>query len=199
MSDIKFPVVSKEVIDKVFTSDDGWTTIYEGPTIRMTKTEVLDNPLEYVSVDVTIPERTVVPDFPVVCGSKGCPIDPNKDYRIKVPEGDGLVGVDSIRAGIDAEILNKLSNAGIDVLKEVQEAASQFMAQALAEEEAAIVDDLKRQMEAKIPQLLDEATHCPKCGADTYISPRVISCSKCTWFYVPLQVSHIFKKEEGDK
>ena len=180
MSDIKFPVVSKEVIDKVFTSDDGWTTIYEGPTIRMTKTEVLDNPLEYVSVDVTIPERTVVPDFPVVCGSKGCPIDPNKDYRIKVPEGDGLVGVDSIRAGIDAEILEKMER------------------EALAAEDAAIVDDLKRQMEAKIPQLLDEATHCPKCGAHTYISPRVISCSKCTWFYVPLQVSHIFKKEDKE-
>ena len=29
----KYPVVSKEVIDKVFTSDDGWTTVYEGPTI----------------------------------------------------------------------------------------------------------------------------------------------------------------------
>ena len=172
MSDIKFPVASKEVIDKVFTSDDGWTTAYEGPTIRMTKTEVLDNPLKQVSVDGTIPERTVVPDFPVVCGSNGCPIDPNKDYRIKVPEGDGLVGSDSIRAGIDAEILNKLSNAGIDVLKEVQEAASQFMAQALAEEEAAIVDDLKRQMEAGC------------------VMQQV---------YVPFQVSHIFKKEEGDK
>ena len=183
MSDIKFPVVPKEVIDKVFTSDDGWTIVYEGPTIRLTKTEVLDNPLEYVSVDVTIPERTVVPDFPVVCGSKSCPIDPNKNYRIKVPEGDGLVGVDSIRAGIDVQ-------------KEVQKATSTFLAQALAEEEVAIIDDLKRQMEAKIPQLLDEATHCPKCGANTYISPRVISCSKCTWFYIPLQVTHIFEKED---
>lgn len=66
MSDIKFPVVPKEVIDKVFPSDDGWTTVYEGPTIRMTKTVVLDTPLEYVSVDGTIPERTVVPDFPIV-------------------------------------------------------------------------------------------------------------------------------------
>lgn len=92
MSDIKFPVVPKEVIDKVLTSDDGWTTVYEGPSIS----------------------------------------------------------------------------------------------------------DLKRQMEAKIPQLLDEATHCPKCGADRYISPRVISCSKCTWFYVPLQISHIFKKEDKE-
>ena len=228
--DKKYPVVSKDVLDNIFTSENGWTTLYEGPTLKMTKTEVLDNPLKQVSVDGTIPDRTFVPDFPVICGSKGCQIDPNKDYQVRVPdfhklegvreiirqteeaggyrkefseslvtEEDGLVGVDSIRAGIDAEILNKLSNAGIDVLKEVQEAASQFMAQALAEEEAAIVDDLKRQMEAKIPQLLDEATHCPKCGADTYISPRVISCSKCTWFYIPLQVSHIFKKEEGDK
>ena len=82
MSDIKFPVVSKEVIDKVFPSDDGWTTVYEGPTIRMTKTVVLDTPLEYVSVDGTIPERTVVPDFPIVCGSKGSTIDPNKDYIV---------------------------------------------------------------------------------------------------------------------
>jgi hypothetical protein len=154
MSDIKFPVVPKEVIDKVLTSDDGWTTVYEGPTIRMTKTQVLDNPLEQVSVDVTIPERTVVPDFPVVCGSNGCPIDPNKDYRIKVPEGDGLVGADSIRAGIDAEILEKMER------------------EALAAEDAAIADDLKRQMEAGC------------------IMPQI---------YVPLQVSHIFKKEEGDK
>ena len=140
--------------------------------------------------------RITVPDFIVICGSKSSPMDVNKDYRIKAPEGDGLVDSYSIRAGIDLEILNKLSNAGIDVLKEVQESASQFLAQTLAEEETAIVDDLKRQMEAKLPQFLDEATHCPKCGADRYISPTVITCSKCTWFYVPLQVSHIFKKEE---
>ena len=42
----------------------------------------------------------------------------------------------------------------------------------LAAEDAAIVDDLKRQMEAGC------------------IMPQI---------YVPLQVSHIFKKEEGDK
>lgn len=119
----------------------------------MTKTEVLDNPLKQVSVDVTIPERTFVPDFPVVCGSKGCPIDPNKDYRIKVPEGDGLVGVDSIRAGIDAEILEKMER------------------EALAAEDAAIVDDLMRQVKAGC------------------IMPQI---------YVPLQVSHIFKKEDKE-
>lgn len=147
----KYPVVSKEVIDKVFTSDDGWTTVYEGPTIRMTKTVVLDNPLEYVSVDVTIPERTVVTDFPIVCGSKGSTIDPNKDYRIKAPEDDGLVGSDSIRAGIDAEILEKMER------------------EALAAEDAAIINDLKRQMEAGC------------------VMPQI---------YTPLQVSHIFKKEE---
>lgn len=180
----KYPVVSKEVIDKVFTSDDGWTTVYEGPTIRMTKTKVLDNPLEYVSVDVTIPERTVVPDFPIVCGSKGCPIDPNKDYQVRVPdfhkfegvreimrqteeaggyekefskslatEDDGLVGSDSIRAGIDAEILEKMER------------------EALAAEDAAIIDDLKRQMEAGC------------------IMPQI---------YTPLQISHIFKKEDKE-
>ena len=34
MSDSKkCPVAPKEVIDKVFTSDDGWTTVHEGPTI----------------------------------------------------------------------------------------------------------------------------------------------------------------------
>jgi hypothetical protein len=57
--------------------------------------------------------------------------------------------------------------------------------------------DLKRQMEAKIPQLLDQATKCPKCEADiVLILPEVITCSKCNWFYVPLQVSNLFKKEE---
>jgi len=64
----------------------------------------------------------------------------------------------------------------------------------IAEEEAAIIDDLKRQMEAKIPQLLDQTTHCPKCGADIRISQLVVDCTKCTWFYVPLQVSYLFKK-----
>lgn len=61
------------------------------------------------------------------------------------------------------------------------------------------MSDNKPALEAKLLQLLDEATHCPKCGSDTYISERVVSCSKCVWFYVPLQVSHIFKKEENDK
>ena len=91
------------------TSEDGWTTVYEGPTIRMTKT---------------------------------------------IPEGDGLVGLDSIRAGIDAEILEKMER------------------EALAAEDAAIVDDLMRQVKAGC------------------IMPQI---------YVPLQVSHTFKKEEGDK
>jgi hypothetical protein len=124
-------VVLKEVIDKVFSSDDGWTTVYEGPTLR-------------------------IPDFEV-----------KKE----------ATGADSIREGIDAEIL-------------------QMMNKSLVEEEAAIVDDLKRQMEAKIPQLLDQATHCPKCGSDIHISSTLVSCTKCIWFYVPLQVSNIFKKEE---
>lgn len=48
---------------------------------------------------------------------------------------------------------------------------------------------------AFMPQRI-KATHCPKCGANTYISPRVINCSKCTWFYIPLQVTHIFEKED---
>ena len=105
MSDIKFPVVSKELIDKVFSSDDGWTTVYEGPTLR-------------------------IPCFEV-----------KKE----------ATGADSIREGIDAEILQMMMN------------------KSLVEEEAAIIDDLKRQMEAGV------------------IMPQV---------YVPLQVSNIFKKKE---
>ena len=68
--------------------------------------------------------------------------------------------------------------------------------QAVIAEDAAILDDLKRQMEAKIPQLLDQATHCPKCEAKIYISPTVVSCTKCSWFYVPLQVTNLFEKKE---
>lgn len=102
--DKKYPVVSKEVVDNVFSSENGWSTIYEGPTLR-------------------------IPDFEV-----------KKE----------ATGADSIREGIDAEIL-------------------QMMNKSLVEEEAAIIDDLKRQMEAGV------------------IMPQV---------YVPLQVSNIFKKEE---
>ena len=131
--DKKYPVVSKEVVDNVFTSENGWATVYEGPTLR-------------------------IPNFEV-----------KKE----------ATGADSIREGIDAEILQMMMN------------------KSLVEEEAAIIDDLKRQMEAKIPQLLDQATHCPKCRSDIHISSTLVSCTKCTWFYVPLQVSNLFKKEEG--
>jgi len=127
--DKKYPVVSKEVVDNVFTSENGWATVYEGPTLRIL------------------------------------------DFEVKKE----ATGAESIREGIDSEIL-------------------QMMNKSLVEEEVAIVDDLKRQMEAKIPQLLDQATHCPKCGADIRISQLVVDCTKCTWFYVPLQISHVFKK-----
>ena len=130
--DKKYPVVSKEVVDNVFTSENGWATVYEGPTLRIL------------------------------------------DFEVKKE----ATGAESIREGIDSEIL-------------------QMMNKSLAEEEVAIVDDLKRQMEAKSPQLLDQATKCPKCEADiVLILPEVITCSKCNWFYVPLQVSNLFKKEE---
>jgi hypothetical protein len=31
--DKKHPVVSKEVVDNVFTSENGWATVYDGPII----------------------------------------------------------------------------------------------------------------------------------------------------------------------
>ena len=104
--DKKYPVVSKEAVDNIFTSENGWATVYEGPTLR-------------------------IPDFEV-----------KKD----------ATGADSIREGIDTEILQMMMN------------------KSLVEEEAAIIDYLKRQMEAGV------------------IMPQV---------YVPLQVSNLFKKEEG--
>lgn len=123
----RYPVVSKEVVDKVFSSESGWTTVYEGPTVRMAKTVVLHNPIDYVSVELTVPEFSVEPE---------------------------ATGSDSIRAGIDAEALEEMTR------------------KALAMEDAAIVDDLKRQVNAGC------------------VMPQI---------YVPLQVSHIFKKEENDK
>ena len=98
---------------------------------------------------------------------------------LKIPSFETeATGADSIREGIDQEILEKLQQEAVKL------------------EETAILDDLKRQMEAKIPQLLDQATHCPKCEADIHISPRVVSCTKCSWFYVPLQVTNLFEKKE---
>jgi hypothetical protein len=76
---------------------------------------------------------------------------------VKIPEFNTepeATGSDSIRAGIDAEALEEMTR------------------KALAMEDAAIVDDLKRQVNAGC------------------VMPQI---------YVPLQVSHIFKKEENDK
>jgi len=72
----------------------------------------------------------------------------DKKYPVVSKEA---TGADSIREGIDAEILQMMMN------------------KILVEEEAAIIDDLKRQMEAGV------------------IMPQV---------YVPLQISNLFKKEE---
>lgn len=79
----------------------------------------------------------------VICG----PTLRIPDFEVKKE----ATGADSIREGIDAEILQMMMN------------------KSLVEEEAAIIDDLKRQMEAGV------------------IMPQV---------YVPLQVSNIFKKKE---
>ena len=94
-------------------------------------------------------------------------------------------GADSIREGIDHEILERIEQAAL----------GKAWDQAVKAEDAAILDDLKRQMEAKIPQLLAQATHCPKCEADICISPEVVSCTKCSWFRVPLQVTNLFEKK----
>jgi len=51
--------------------------------------------------------------------------------------------------------------------------------------------------EEDFKEILNQSTKCPKCEADiVLILPEVITCSKCNWFYVPLQVSNLFKKEE---
>lgn len=107
---------------------------------------------------------------------------------LKIPSFETeATGADSIREGIDHEILKKMKQAALGKVWD----------QAVQAEDAAILDDLKRQMEAKIPQLLDQATHCPKCEADIHISPTVVSCTKCSWFYVPLQVTNLFEKKEN--
>lgn len=109
---------------------------------------------------------------------------------LKIPSFETeATGADSIREGIDQEILKKMKQAALGK-------AWDQAVQAVIAEDAAILDDLKRQMEAKIPQLLDQATHCPKCEADIYISPTVVSCTKCSWFRVPLQVTNLFEKKE---
>ena len=112
---------------------------------------------------------------------------------LKIPSFETeATGADSIREGIDQEILKKMKQAALGK-------AWDQAVQAVISEDAAILDDLKRQMEAKIPQLLDQATHCPKCEADIYISPTVVSCTKCSWFYVPLQVTNLFEKKDENK
>ena len=98
---------------------------------------------------------------------------------LKIPSFETeATGAESIREGIDQEILKKMKQVALGK-------AWDQAVQAVIAEDAAILDDLKRQMEAKIPQLLDQATHCPKCEADICISPEVVSCTKCSWFRVP--------------
>ena len=158
--DKKFPpMMTKEAFESLYKSEDGWSTVYEGPTLRIPNFEKFEG------------VREIMRQTEEAGGYQ-------KEFSESlVTEDDGLTGSDSIREGIDAEIL-------------------QMMNKSLVEEEAAIIDDLKRQMEAKIPQLLDQATHCQKCGSDIHISSTLVSCTKCTWFYVPLQVSNIFNKKE---
>lgn len=46
--------ISKEVIDKVFTSDNGWTTVYEMPTVVNTPSVTLQI---YVPLQILYPQK----------------------------------------------------------------------------------------------------------------------------------------------
>jgi hypothetical protein len=197
-------IIPKEAIDSLYKPEDGWNTMHKGPWIP-NRTIVPGAPLTNEEKDNQGDTNTDynirIPDFKKIEGVKQIMQQTEEfggyDKEFSEPtttKDDGLKGSESIRTGIDAEILQTLMNKGIGIKSKVESIASQALAGTLAEEEAAIIDDLKRQMEAKIPQLLDQATHCPKCGADIRISQLVVDCTKCTWFYVPLQVSYLFKK-----
>jgi hypothetical protein len=46
--------ISKEVADKVFTSDNGWTTVYEMPTVVNTPSVTLQI---YVPLQILYPQK----------------------------------------------------------------------------------------------------------------------------------------------
>lgn len=48
------PIISKEVVDKVFTSDNGWTTVYAVPTIVNTPSVTLQI---YVPLQILYPQK----------------------------------------------------------------------------------------------------------------------------------------------
>lgn len=48
------PVVPKEVADKIFTSDNGWATVYEMPTIANTPSVTLQI---YVPLQILYPQK----------------------------------------------------------------------------------------------------------------------------------------------
>lgn len=164
-------IIPKEAIDSLYKPEDGWNTMHKGPWI---------------------PKRTIIPGAPLTNEEKDNQGDTNTDYNIRIPDFKKIEGVKEIMQ--QTEEFGGYDKEFSEPTKTKDDGLTNVLARVIAEEEAAIIDDLKRQMEAKIPQLLDQTTHCPKCGADIRISQLVVDCTKCTWFYVPLQVSYLFKK-----
>jgi ribosomal protein S27AE len=56
--------------------------------------------------------------------------------------------------------------------------------------------DWKGTVEAAQKRLNMETMRCPRCGFVAHVSSTVVSCTKCNWVYVPLQIPSFEKEQE---
>ena len=94
--DKKFPpMMTKEAIESLYKSEDGWSTVYVGPTLRIPNFEKLEG------------VREIMRQTEEAGGYR-------KEFSESlVTEDDGLTGSESIREGIDQEILEKIIQSAL--------------------------------------------------------------------------------------